>query len=51
MLTKKAQLNSEILKWILMILIFAVVLVVIIMLQQGLPETVNSIVGKLSDIL
>lgn len=48
---RKAQLNSEILKWILMIIIFAVIIVVIISLQSGFPETVTKIINKVGEII
>jgi len=48
---KKAQMNSEVLKWILMIIIFAIMVVVIIFLQQGLPETVTGIISKLGKLI
>jgi len=48
---RKAQLNSEILKWILLIIILAVIIVVIFVLQKGLPETVDAIISKTGEII
>ncbi len=39
----KGQMTHEVLKWILMLIIFAVVIVVIFLLVQGLPDAVEKI--------
>ena len=48
---RKAQINSEIMKWILMLIIFAVIVVVLIVLQSGLPDAVRNIIKKAGEIL
>ena len=48
---RRAQINSEILKWILMLIIFAVIIVVIIFLQSGLPEAVVEILEKAGEVI
>lgn len=47
----KAQMNSEILKWILMIILFAVAIIIILTMLQGLPDAASNIIGTLSSIL
>lgn len=47
----RAQMNSEIIKWILMIILFAIAIIVVITLMQGLPETVENVVNKLSGLI
>ena len=48
---RKAQMNSEILKWILMIVIFAVVVVLIIVMQKDLPAIVSDIIKKIGIVV
>jgi hypothetical protein len=49
--TRKAQINSEILKWILMVIIFAVIVIVVIVLQRGLPETVIKLIRGAGEVI
>lgn len=43
--------NSEIIKWILMIILFAIALIVIVSMIQGLPQAVGDAIRKMGSIL